>query len=121
MIRQLAEEVDRGSYAAEEIVEVDELVRSVSVLVGQSESKQHRVQAEKFLELDDDANRSALSLVKGLFAESFLQGHDGGFYARAVDRGQRSLAAVDVPDRTELQSPLDSSCLRDRGWRSWGL
>ena len=72
-MREFIEKVQRRAYAAEEVVEVDELVRRMSVLVRKPESEQDSIDAKKFLELDDDGDRSAFALVERFFAEPLFE------------------------------------------------
>jgi hypothetical protein len=53
---EFVEEMRRCAYSAEEVVEVDELVRRMSVLVRKSEAEQDCIDAKKLLELDNDGD-----------------------------------------------------------------
>jgi len=54
--RQFRVEMNRGADTAKEVVQVDELIRGMSVLIGQPETEQDCVEAEDLLELNDDGN-----------------------------------------------------------------
>ena len=84
----------RGPHAAEEIIEVDELVRCVSILVGKSEPEKHRIEPEELFELNDDRYRSPFTLVERFLSETFFQSNDRRLNAWTSYRRDRRLSAV---------------------------
>jgi len=70
-------------YSAKEIVEINELVGRMGILIRQAKAQEHCVQTEYFLELNNDGNRPAFSLIEWLFPKSLLQRRDRCLYARA--------------------------------------
>ncbi len=78
----------------EKVVQIEELIRRVRVLVRLAESKEHRIDAEHLLELDNDGNRSSLALIQRAFAKSLFQRCNRRRDTRAVDRRDRRFASM---------------------------
>ncbi len=67
------EEVDGGLDASVKMVQIEELIRRVRVLIRLAEAKEHGVDTEQFLELDNDRNGSPLPLIERGLAKSLFQ------------------------------------------------
>src|SRR5437879_1421487 len=86
------------SDAAVKIFQVNELIGSVCVFIGQSEPEKNGVQSEELFELDHNRDRSAFPLKEGFFAEPFLKRLGGGLDAGAFDRGDGGLSPMEILD-----------------------
>src|SRR5262245_48421661 len=95
-VGQFVEEVDGGSHPSKEVVKIDKLIRRVRVLIRESETEQHGVQSKQLFELHNDRYGTSFTLVQWFLSESFLQCNSGSTNARAVDRGDRSLASMKI-------------------------
>ena len=84
--------------AAVEVVEIQKLIRRMRIFVREPESQKHRVKTEDFFELHNYRYRSTLALIQHLLAESLFQRRDSGFDAGTVDRCNRRLPTVQIPD-----------------------
>ncbi len=98
IVRKFVQEMNRGPYPTVEILEVQELIRSVGIFIGQTEAKQHRIESEKLFELNHNRNTPAFALIQRLLTESLFQCRDRGLHARTVNRRNGRLTTVHIAD-----------------------
>src|SRR5258708_22044251 len=94
---QFLEEPDDRLDPAIEIRDVELLIRSVQVVVGQAKAHHHAGNLQYVLEIGDDGNRAAGANEYRVFFEDFMHGLRGGLDEAVVRRYDAGRAfAVDL-------------------------
>src|SRR5208283_433594 len=60
-------EIGRCSNSAEEVIQVDEFIRRMSVLITQSETEDHSVDSKNFFKFCNNRDRPAFALIQHFF------------------------------------------------------
>ena len=95
---RLLQEPDQGADAEFEVLQVELLIGSMDVVVGEAEAHHDAGQAEVTIEVADDGDGAAGADEDGVFAPDFVEGAGGGLDVLVVDRDQAGVAGVDETD-----------------------